>query len=185
MINHHLAAIAPDEPSTPGLRPSRHPRCRHDGCTAEVRFRGTGGYCLKHYHQHWEDIEMPPRKYTDDQIRAAMAVPGPLTAKAASIGIHGSALGDRARRLGLLDPPKPRAKPGQTGKTPAGDGKATTATESATLRQSPLPRYQGEALPASLADSGTELSRMAGIVQGFAALSATGRAWVLARIQTA
>ena len=95
MINHHLAAIDSTDPPTSRPRNVRQQQCRHDGCTAEVRFPSAGGYCLKHYHQHREDIEMPPRKYTDDQIRAAMAVPGPLEAKAASIGIHGSALGVR------------------------------------------------------------------------------------------
>ncbi|MCX6497182.1 MAG: hypothetical protein NTU93_00095 [Arthrobacter sp.] len=139
------------------------------------------------------------RKFTDDQIRAAMATEGTIVQKAAAIGIHFSTFLVRARKLGLLEPARkrdPRGKPKANGKpadrvtgTPAPEQEAAPPRqfyasrdlEKAAREPGPVPT----SLPGSLADSGTELSRMAGIVQGFAALSATGRAWVLARIQAA
>ena len=100
-----------------------------------------------------------PKKFTDDQIRQAMAAEGTIQQKAATIGIHHGGLADRARKLGLLGPPVPR--PGHERKTTAtAEGarrvcrkaaaakfqsaspqQTSTEREPDTLRQSPSPRH--------------------------------------------
>ena len=166
----------------------RFPRCSHDGCTAEVRFRQTGGYCLRHYRQHQEEVM---KKFTEEQIRTAHAAhPDNATLAAKTLDMSQVGFSDRCRKLGLLRSPRPlvaRRQPkvgdGQAGVPGEPEGKPSLA--------GPVTQAQpGSLTPAtpaltSLADAGTELSRMAGLVQGFAALSPTGRAWVLERIQAA